>query len=124
MELKKQICSLEFSKQLKELGVKQESVFYWRKIDMNGKVFWEPEYEMTINPFKTLESISAFTVAELGEMLPNYYTTGRSENNNYNCWRIRSSEKKLNFFDLSSDTEANARAKMIIHLLKNKVIIL
>jgi len=29
MKLKDQICSLELARELKKLGVKQESLFYW-----------------------------------------------------------------------------------------------
>jgi hypothetical protein len=30
MELEKQVCNLELAQKLKKLGVKQESLFYWR----------------------------------------------------------------------------------------------
>lgn len=64
MELEKQVVSLELSKKLKELGVKQESIHYWAK-DRNGNV------GVDISPFQTdFGSYSAFTVAELGSLLP------------------------------------------------------
>jgi hypothetical protein len=71
MKLEQQVTSLELSKQLKELGVKQESVFWWNVLFNSG----ETELE-NFQRYKTSDgspcddSISAFTVAELGEMLP------------------------------------------------------
>ena len=35
MKLQNQVCSLELSKKLKELGVKQESLWYWIRDDDN-----------------------------------------------------------------------------------------
>jgi hypothetical protein len=71
--LEKQVVSLELAKRLKELGVKQESLFFWMSIkDDDGKDCWAVKY----GPLETFygipvdENISAFTVAELGEMLP------------------------------------------------------
>jgi hypothetical protein len=61
MELEKQICSLELAKKLKELGVKQDSLFWW----VNGRGRMELHDKHTDS-----DSVSAFTVAELGEMLP------------------------------------------------------
>lgn len=84
MQLSDQICSLELAKRLKELGVKQDSLFYyqnnpynngkdcidlmikeWR--DENGEnVIMNSEYGNDDHP-----KYPAFTVSELGEMLPN-----------------------------------------------------
>lgn len=81
MELTKQVCSLELAKELKELGVPQKSYFYWHHhlgmaIDENCNPK-EPEdygYHLLTNNGKVevvdnKQSSSAFTVAELGEML-------------------------------------------------------
>ena len=73
MELEQQVCSLELAKKLKELGVKQESLWYWNMItkefkDYEGK---SPIIACEIYSNSRLwENFSAFTVAELGEMLP------------------------------------------------------
>lgn len=74
-ELEKQVCSLKSSIRLKELGVKQVSIFYWIKED--GEFFIRPYkapgYSLEgirEKPSQRLEPCSAFTVAELGIMLP------------------------------------------------------
>ena len=69
MKLEDQVCSLELAKKLKELGVKQESLFYWWFVrnDMGDDVFVSDT-----KPVNGTEYWSAFTVAELGEMLPKY----------------------------------------------------
>jgi hypothetical protein len=67
MELSKQVVSLELSKGLKELEVKQESYFKWV-----GDQLWDEtqqsDYESpSTSPRSTW--IAAFTVAELGNLL-------------------------------------------------------
>lgn len=123
MKLEQQLVSLELAKKLKELGVKQESYFYW---DIHNELF--VPLDSTLNPYT---QCSAFTVAELGEMLP------------YGCWtekmmagmasykegrwrctddvNIGSDNKVLKMY---ADTEADARAKMLIYLVENNLITL
>lgn len=117
MKLEQQVCSFEQAKKLKELGVKQESLFYW-----NEKAGVADFY----NHFMpTDRNISAFTVAELGEMLKksDYYLPYSSEN--WGVWECRvgnteDGEKQ----NLQAPTEADARAAMLIYLLANKLITL
>lgn len=45
MKLEQQVVSLELAKQLKELGVKQDSLFYWDTDYENGRVIF-PNYEV------------------------------------------------------------------------------
>src|SRR6266516_6355210 len=64
MKTEEQVTSLELSKKLKELDVKQESIFYWLLTTMG-------EYEVTDrgNVYMPKDTFySAFTVAELGGM--------------------------------------------------------
>jgi len=68
MKIEEQVTSLKLSKRLKALGVKQESIFYWRKTSLG-------DYEATdrSNVYMPKDTFySAFTVAELGELLPNF----------------------------------------------------
>lgn len=103
MELNQQVCSLESAKCLKELGVKQESLFYWHETARLDGI-----NNINQSKINSKYCYSAFTVAELGEMLRE-------------C-------PQLNWCDLYTGdlifqpTEAEARAKMLIYLLENKLI--
>lgn len=125
MELQKQVCSLELAKKLKELGVKQESLFYWVKENRlvyktQTGFYLENGAGFSNDLFNELEiynaTFSAFTVAELGEMLPSAMTLTRKTVEN--SWRYPS----LNGDSLYEKTEADARAKMLIYLIKNNFI--
>jgi hypothetical protein len=78
---------------------------------------------------------SAFTVAELGEILPwkpinikiGVYILDLSEKLGKNEWwsllhATTSSESNLYNHKEKADTEANARANMLIYLLENKIL--
>jgi len=112
MELEQQTTSLELSKKLKELGCKQESLFYWSRL-LGG--------EFELNYYKEFREqrgdFSAFTCAELGEKLKGY---------NIDYWysypdfRLKLQES----VDTQGrdENEANARAKMLAYLIENKLI--
>lgn len=79
MKLEDQIVSLELAKKLKELGVKQESVFYWQvyydgednpvlEYKPKSTSGWETDLGDAEHP-ENLRYFSAFTVAELLQLL-------------------------------------------------------
>lgn len=75
MKLEHQVCTLALGRRLKELGVEQDSQFYWVEHPVTheyqvwfGEVLWCGEDDQ--NRKRPIKHISAFTVAELGEMLP------------------------------------------------------
>lgn len=119
MEIIKQVCGLELSKKLKGLGCKQESLFYWTRpfdgkrhykhiLDYKESMCWDEDCKH--NP------ISAFTVAELGEMLNEYiFFEGRTIGNK---WLFSFGDQQAVY----GETEVEARAKMLIYLLENKLI--
>lgn len=126
MELENQVCSLELAKQLKELGVKQESYAWWSEI-LSTENGWY--WRVLTGGGQGKDYCSAFTVAELGEILPSEtLLTGRRNGH----WRIMSwgafSEVEDRRFDdikpsaFESNTEADARAKMLIYFIKNKFV--
>lgn len=67
MKLEDQVYSLELSRILQELEIKQESLFYWAKdfYHESFDIYYRSRYSNTHE-----NGISAFTQAELGEMLP------------------------------------------------------
>lgn len=120
MEIEKQVCSLELAKRLKELGVTQESIFWWGRVSGNS---WSVYHLNKLQP----KSISAFTVAELGEMLPEYVMRGGRRHTlrqqRAGSMRYVSYEyDALNVLIQNGTTEADARASILIYLLENSLI--
>ena len=114
MKLEDQVVSLELSQKLKELGVKQEGLFHWaRNIKNEFKLF----YLFNFQPQK--EEYIAFTVAELGvmlpEMCPTYRITGTAD---WSCVLEGGHHDKFQ----RAYTEANARATMLIYLIEQKIV--
>lgn len=104
MEVEKQVSNKELSKQLKDLGVEQNSHFYWVKNKRNEWII-STETNWMNNPYA--EWYSAFTVAELGNEF--YFTI--KDGNEWKCKNTINRDIKF------ADTEADARAKMKIHII-------
>jgi hypothetical protein len=137
MELEKQVCSLELAKRLKELGVKQESQYEWLLPPYEGLDFVGGKN-------RTHNVAAAFTVAELGEMLPvrlfiegmkvheNGYTEFQTKklHGSWKCLYLNSvgasySNEAADLYDgttVTADTEADARAKMLVYLTENNLL--
>lgn len=125
MKLEDQVCSLEFAKRLKELGVKQNSYFYWSTPWPRGSQWLdEKNSDYRLVEASNPDSCSAFTVAELGEMLPNYKTWkwefGKGHRNTgWHGDRVDSCGIDYELFSQkTARTEAEARAKMLIYLIE------
>lgn len=105
MKLEDQICSLELSKRLKEFGIKQESLFWWKCwIPKKGSSYIHDGWKISIYKGSNIESdehniISAFTVAELLDLLPSIINTKKNEP--FNNYRFRM-EKFIALTDLKS----------------------
>lgn len=147
MKLEYQVCSLELAKKLKELGVKQDSLFYWvvdnthdvikicfknedlYQISDDVKYAYIYTRVMADEHVNVKEIYSAFTVAEIGEMLPVFlegengissifvdrYYDAHGKNA---CWFIQ----YFNDIRVYNTNEADARAKMLIYLIENGLI--
>ena len=120
MELSKQVVSLDLAKRLKELGVKQESYFEWYhrvskkpEYRLGSRSDWEPSYEDMF--------ASAFTIAELGEMLKrkNWQIVSNyvEDEDDWVCWMRRWESKEqilkapLITQSYIADAEADARGE-------------
>lgn len=131
MDVKKIICSVESAIMLKKHGVKQDSIFYyvngWK--DPRGLLISDGEHvilseQMHITKLEAkkrgadIEFVSAFTVGELGIMLPLYTHSYRLEDNIWLADFVNGS--KPNF----DKEEANARSKFLINLIEIKVLLI
>ena len=124
MKLENEVASLKPSKKLKKLGVKQESYFVWcrEKLPVEGwspfELFESREFPPRIED--DYESYSAFTVAELGEMLP------ADIDYDWLCISKTVDGWFVEYQDMAvvkeAKTEANSRAKMLIYLKENKLL--
>jgi hypothetical protein len=124
MKLEQQVCSLELARQLKDLGVKQtESLFVWSDHTVQPTL-WTDKHLNEDYKDHGKNVYSAFTVAELGEMLPTHTGCYRIDFNDSDehqstwCCIKHVPGEHSQFEHLEwSDTEADARAKMLIHLI-------
>jgi len=110
MNIQKQVISLELARKLKKLGVKQESRWYYNVYDAKTTLDIAKD-----NCGGDERFYSAFTVAELGEMLPKDFMSYKR----YDKWTC--GEHRINKWE-SAETEADARARMLIYLLENGLI--
>lgn len=128
MNLKDQVSSIELSKRLKELGVKQKSIFYWVRVGLNVVTCEENwKVEGLIHNLEVMPPnyISAFTVAELGNILPRiilykgvsgFLQIYKSVDDDWICDYSSYLGKSL-FKSSLNESESNARAEMLIYLL-------
>ena len=113
MTLESQVASLELCKRLKELGVKQESYFIWIESLHENRIV-----QSSNTPHETRIICSAFTSAELGEMLPSMTPSKLADTSvterRWSCGMYPD--------DFRAQTEADARAAMLIYLIKQKLV--
>lgn len=131
MKLEDQVVSLELAKRFKELGVRQESIFFWGVRDEEQGGAWELwEVHRALDERRqndpSFKFVATFTVAELGEMLPPHYMTIKSRDieNLWHCNDINDFIAPDFKKGILEHTEAAARAKMLIYLIENKLITL
>jgi hypothetical protein len=122
MRIEQQTTSLELSKKLKELDVKGESLFVWQQTT---------EGRWYVNDSKLFdwgsECYPAFTVAELGEILPEKLNKEPLPHlltiMRFGQWEVSYRRNPADFIAFESDkTLANTLAKMLIYLLEKKLL--
>lgn len=120
MKLQDQVCSAAQAKRLKELGIVQDALFFWYDLRGHHEILYKNDqdtlaktYGMTIG--------AAFTVGEIGMMLPDDVRSYRIEG----CWCIYypDDDGAMNLFIPEDDeTEALSRAAFLIWGLESGVI--
>lgn len=123
MIIEDQLCTLEQAKKLKELGVKQDSYFYWFEYADNNRLG-----AIKGSIISGEKSYSAFTASELGELLPETINEYFLHIINAEClWVITyrhalGSLSELRSTMIADFNMSNALAKMLIHLIENKLV--
>lgn len=130
MKIEDQVVSFLLSLRIKTLKVNQNGYFVWAKHKRGPQVCAESAV------IHSEKMASAFTVAELGEILPPDTDSGK-KGTGYSCWQVFSEDGDETHWDNLTDkngnqlldsgvdfeaaTEADARAKMLIYLLEKKL---
>ena len=115
MKLKKQVVNKKLSQKIKEMGVKRERLWCWvHEEDYGFQIHFSNDNAIK-NKKNRWNYYAAFTASELGEMLPLFISKdiGRL---GYKIMVL-----KNEWIDTVADTEADARAQMLIYLIENKL---
>ncbi len=119
MDISEQFVNFHLSEQLKKLGVKQESLFCWiTHLDLE---YLPSEIRNEANV------VASFSVAELGQMLPDMIRTYKYFQKHYLyldaepelIWECTNLDAGMGF---RSDTEAGVKAIMLIHLIEHNLV--
>jgi hypothetical protein len=117
MKLEDQVVSLELAKEMKDLGFEKESLFEWVKLRFGNGTFQIAPVLIPIDTKSDIEFMcKAYTVAELGEMLPEMSSSYKGVDD---CWRCNDGSDEDYMI---AKTEADAKAKMLIYLKKNNLL--
>jgi len=129
MKTEIQVCGINNATQLKKLGVKQDSLFYYLFIEdtesydlyFRANGWWVDVCTGYVFNQKIKDSyFSAFTVGELGLLLPvsSDWSSGIDAAGNFEKEPYTEHFCKSYVYECTAISEANARAKQLIHLLK------
>lgn len=127
MNISDQVSSIELSEKLEKLGVKQDSLFWWKWwIPSKRSTYIQNSWTLSINrgSEKDYKSISAFTAAELIAHLPPIINPGlyklRINKNTQNVYGVGYYNMKNDFIRVDADKNlANAAAMMLIDILES-----
>ena len=152
MKLSDQCCTREQAQRLKELGIDQDSVFIHFKAASHAGICQRGTryvWAVTGNPYdaEDIEDWAAFSVAELGQMLPDYthklgnLEIGKSETDHISMKPKKEKWWNVSYWTLSGRVErdlyipeqkskhlqqaatlAQTLAKMLIYLLENNLL--
>lgn len=136
MKIENQVCTIEQAKTLKELGISQDSYFHWQHYP---KTTYREESLGIVNPLSKEgitdagESWSAFSSAELGEMLivdDDTHFTETRYNEHGGEWETithkRTEDEQNEGFAMIDgsigSTEAESKAEALLYLLEKRIL--
>ena len=118
MLLSNLVHNIDIAIKLKELGVTQDSYFYWYTDGTNEIVNEKTDYIQGVYGYggKNDAKYSAFSVVELGEMLPNKFHTYKNDLAGI-LW-VCKAENSQSLVEVTGLSEADAKGKMLILLIE------
>lgn len=115
------VVGLELAMQIKEMNFKKESFFNWAKHKDLGWILIQGR-----GAYEEDRIVHAYTVAELGEIMKGRGMGVSAWSGIGNEWWIRGGvfvpEKQQYDTTITAELEADVRAKMLIHLIKEGII--
>lgn len=119
--MKKHVCSLENAKKLDALGVDRESYFCYAAMKADVVMGAPAIYEIRESSWHYVDKYRhqyddypAYTVGELGEMLPLHICTGRTTKGGFAVY----DENMIGCY-ITNNSEADAKALALIWLIEN-----
>lgn len=125
MKLEKQVCALDFSKEIASFGIKFDSL-WWHHLGLDGET-WHISQKQRGMPWvdNNVECYPAWTCAELGEMLrvvlAKHSNLTMPEYNNEGFWFFKRAEKSSEVVVVPVN-EVDARAEMLLYCLSHNLI--
>jgi len=130
MRIEQQVCTKDQAHKLKELGIRQDSFFAYIS---EGELLSRHSPNLNLMAIAT-DFVAAYSVAELSQMLPDYYPSWRFPVHTGGplkwvatviCWPKPQGIDDIHTaseFDRIGDTQAEALANLLIALLETEVI--
>ena len=127
----RQVCSPAVAQKLSALGVPQESLWYWVASRRKKYPLLMTVEELSEAPLFQTVAVSAFTVGELGVLLPSTieqegeflgFLCSKSFRGFSVAYALAPTEKP-NRVEIKAVSEADARAQMLIYLIENNLYI-
>jgi len=127
MKIEDQVVGLELAQEMKELGAKQDSFWCWNRyitskpyLTIGAKRYKD---EFAVDGSYIQYSVSLYTVAELGEMLPPDYSLIKlGDQKDLPNWCCANSPYSVTLYYEYAEKAADAYAKMWLHIKKEGVI--
>ncbi len=122
----KELANHELCQKLKELGVRQDAIRYWYRHKCTNSWFvprYNPDDGYHDDISVDIEAMcAAYSVAELGWLLPRTYVSFYGLDGLWHCGHIGGNESEMQVLADGEFTEADARANMLIYLIKSNLI--
>lgn len=129
MKIEDQVVSIELAVRLMELGVKQGGEFYWwQRLMPDASLDYPSTPRLCRRGQITTRDggkvADAFSVAELGELLPiRVNGTILVIGHLHDGWTLQYRLHNSIVHEIRDPKEADARAKLLIYLLENKLVL-